>query len=47
MTAVKVIYHRKIVSVEIFLYKNKKDFAEWGLQKHLAALVDDEQGNGV
>ena len=36
----------KIVTVDIFLYKYKKDFAKRGLQKK-GALIDDEQGNGV
>ena len=37
----------KIVSVDIFLYKYKEDFSEWGTQNVLGALIDDEQGNGV
>ena len=37
----------KIVSVDIFLYEYKEDFSEWGTQKFLGALIDDEQGSGV
>ena len=37
----------KIVSVDIFLYKYKEYFAEWGTHKNLGTLIYDEQGNGV
>ena len=37
----------KIVSVDIFLYKYKEYFAEWGTKNVLDPLIDDEQGNGV